>query len=131
MTEATVIAKSTGEDSVVDLEVGALEQASVIILPIARGEVAGFQRQGDDLVLQLASGEAVVIRSFFVASPDGQYSEHVLVEEGCSYRRLRAVTGVEIVQFSELKTHVQRVPWDGPGGVCSAKGEPVPAVGSD
>ena len=48
-----------------------LSQPSVVQIPVKPDQVASTSRSGQDLMLNLRSGEQIKITNFFVTSPDG------------------------------------------------------------
>ncbi len=63
-----VISKATGAVVQVAADAIDLDAPSIVRLDLARAEVAGFERQGQDLVIRLVTGEQVRIADFY---PDG------------------------------------------------------------
>ncbi|MES3043815.1 BapA/Bap/LapF family large adhesin [Sphingomonas faeni] len=61
-----VISKATGTVSQVSTDTINLGGPSIVRLDIARADVAGFERQGQDLVVRLANGEQVRVVDFYL-----------------------------------------------------------------
>jgi VCBS repeat-containing protein len=104
---AEVFNKATGESSSVPLESIDLNNPSVVRLQMNRADVAGLERQGDDLIIRLQSGETIRIVDFYVAGPDGVASDLVLQEPDGSMWLARPGSGT---QFYELTDWGELVP---------------------
>lgn len=61
-----VISKATGTVSQVSTDTINLSGPSIVRLDIARADVTGFERQGQDLVIKLANGEQVRVVDFYI-----------------------------------------------------------------
>src|SRR5690606_5091664 len=72
---------------------------SVVRLQLSRADVVNLERQGDDLLVRLRSGETIRIVDFYVVGPDGATSDLVLQEPDSSMWLARPGAGP---QFHEL-----------------------------
>ena len=104
MAEATLIDRVTGVQEVVSFDSVALNDATVVVLPVERADIAAFSRQGENLVIQLTSGETITVEDFYATWPDGEVSELVLRELDGSSWWLRDESGLDLPQYSELKS---------------------------
>lgn len=77
---AEVFVKSTGESRTVLVDAIDLDAPSVVRLQLSRTDVQNIERQGNDLLIELRSGETIRIVDFYIANGTGETSDVVLQE---------------------------------------------------
>jgi len=97
-----VISKATGAVSQVSTATINLDAPSIVRLDIARADVAGIERQGQDLVIRLANGEQVRIVDFY--SADAAVSNDLVLREpdGTLWHARTTNTPVTFMQIDDL-----------------------------
>src|SRR5690606_4464837 len=77
---ATITSKVNGTVTSTTISDIAVSTPSVIQLPLSRSEIASYQQDGLDLLINLSNGEVIRIENFFAVSEDGLQSDLVLEE---------------------------------------------------
>jgi VCBS repeat-containing protein len=97
-----VISKATGAVSQVSTGTIDLDAPSIVRLDIARADLAGIERQGQDLVIRLANGEQVRIVDFY--SADAAVSNDLVLREpdGTLWHARTTNTPVTFTQIEDL-----------------------------
>ncbi len=88
-----VISKATGAVVQVAADAIDLDAPSIVRLDLARAEVAGFERQGQDLVIRLVTGEQVRIADFYPDGGEAAPNDLVLRESDGTLWHARIGTG--------------------------------------
>lgn len=97
-----VISKATGAVSQVSTSTIDLDAPSIVRLDIARADLAGIERQGQDLVIRLANGEQVRVVDFY--SADAAVSNDLVLREpdGTLWHARTTNTPVTFTQIEDL-----------------------------
>ncbi|WP_218728441.1 Ig-like domain-containing protein, partial [Pseudomonas sp. D1HM] len=81
MKNIVIVDKSTGAGAEHAFGNVALNETSIVKLPISPASVQSMQQSGKNLVVTLKSGETVTIQNFFAVGEDGATSQLVLEDE--------------------------------------------------
>ena len=79
MSKITVINKTTHLETITEGTQVTLNTPSIVKLEVGRGDIAGYSRSNNDLVVTLNSGETITIKNFYAA---GESGSQLVLDEG-------------------------------------------------
>ena len=79
MSKITVINKMTHLETTTEGTQVTLSTPSIVKLEVGRGDIAGYSRSNDDLIVTLNSGETITIKNFYAANESGSM---LVLDEG-------------------------------------------------
>ncbi|WP_143735551.1 BapA/Bap/LapF family prefix-like domain-containing protein, partial [Microbulbifer mangrovi] len=97
--QTQVVDKSSGVLSSFDSTTVVLDSPGFVKLAMAQEDILSFSRSGDDLIVQLASGEVITIENFYLADASSTQSD-LFIEDPESGEVLLAQQGVDGSIFS-------------------------------
>src|SRR5690625_1451270 len=106
---ATLIIKANGSVRTVSLAEIQITPQSVDQLTYGPEEIAGYQRDGMDLLIQLETGQVIRVANFFSASDEGVPNDLVLQDENGTLWLGQHSQGVADFQFAEIQSVDQLV----------------------
>ena len=98
---AEVFDKITGLAREVTVNAIDLDAPSIVRLKLRRAEVGRFEREGDDLIVWLKSGDSIRIADFYETSPNKLTSDLVLIEDDGSMWLARPANGLDFQPISD------------------------------